>query len=45
MDIVAWLPNPETDIKTPIATPEDFFWSLVIMIVVLVVFWYIRRKK
>lgn len=27
MDIVAWLPNPETDIKTPIATPEDFFWS------------------
>ena len=27
MDIVAWLPNPETDIKTPTATPEGFFWS------------------
>lgn len=38
MDIIELLPNPETDIKTPTATPEDFFWSLVVVFIIMILF-------
>lgn len=43
MDIVAWLPNPETDIKTPIATNTDVFLSVILVVVVTFLFAYFRK--
>lgn len=42
-DIVAWLPNPETDLKTPVATNTDVFLSVILVVVVTFLFAYFRK--
>lgn len=44
MDIIAVLPNPEIDLKTPRATDVDVFVTLLGMVAITIIFIYIRTR-
>lgn len=45
MDIVAWLPNPEQDLKTSTMTDGDIIISIIWIIIITIIFWYLRQIK
>lgn len=45
MDIVAWLPNPEQDLKTPTMTDGDIIISLLICVIIFLIFLHFGSKN